>query len=78
MRILLDTHTFIWWDSDPAKLSLRAITLCSAGFSGDCEVQAAKGHQKTVLPDRLLILYNYAIRIALPIGKQKPIFVNDL
>ena len=20
MRLLLDTHTFIWWDSDPARL----------------------------------------------------------
>ena len=24
MRLLLDTHTFIWWDSDPARLSSRA------------------------------------------------------
>jgi len=29
MRILLDTHTFIWWDTDPAKLSARALALCS-------------------------------------------------
>jgi PIN domain nuclease of toxin-antitoxin system len=21
MKLLLDTHTFIWWDSDPSKLS---------------------------------------------------------
>jgi len=21
MKLLLDTHTFIWWDSEPAKLS---------------------------------------------------------
>lgn len=21
MKLLLDTHTFIWWDSDPARLS---------------------------------------------------------
>lgn len=24
MKGLLDTHTFIWWDSDPAKLSAAA------------------------------------------------------
>ena len=24
MRLLLDTHTFIWWDSDPARLSAVA------------------------------------------------------
>lgn len=25
MKGLLDTHTFIWWDSDPSKLSARAL-----------------------------------------------------
>lgn len=25
MRGLLDTHTFIWWDSEPAKLSAPAL-----------------------------------------------------
>lgn len=29
MKLLLDTHTFIWWDSDPAKLSAAALALCS-------------------------------------------------
>jgi len=29
MRLLFDTHTFIWWDSDPAKLSATAVALCS-------------------------------------------------
>jgi PIN domain nuclease of toxin-antitoxin system len=28
MRLLLDTHTFIWWDSDPEKLSSKALALC--------------------------------------------------
>jgi PIN domain nuclease of toxin-antitoxin system len=28
MRLLLDTHTFIWWDSEPGKLSSRALALC--------------------------------------------------
>lgn len=27
MKLLLDTHTFIWWDSDPAKLSKKALYL---------------------------------------------------
>ncbi len=26
MKLLLDTHTFIWWDSNQAKLSPRALT----------------------------------------------------
>src|SRR5436190_8386345 len=25
MRLLLDTHAFIWWDSDPAQLSAAAL-----------------------------------------------------
>ena len=28
MRLLLDTHTFIWWDSEPEKLSSKALALC--------------------------------------------------
>ena len=28
MRLLLDTHTFIWWDSDPAKLSPTVLSQC--------------------------------------------------
>lgn len=28
MKLLLDTHTFIWWDSTPAKLSAAALALC--------------------------------------------------
>ena len=28
MKLLLDTHAFIWWDSDLARLSPRALSLC--------------------------------------------------
>ncbi len=28
MKLLLDTHAFIWWDSDPERLSRRALALC--------------------------------------------------
>ncbi len=28
MRVLLDTHAFPWWDSDPARLSSRVLALC--------------------------------------------------
>jgi len=27
MKLLMDTHTFIWWDSDPERLSVQAKTL---------------------------------------------------
>jgi PIN domain nuclease of toxin-antitoxin system len=29
VKLLLDTHTFIWWDSDPTRLSATALALCS-------------------------------------------------
>lgn len=28
MKLLLDTHTFIWWDSEPEKLSPGVLALC--------------------------------------------------
>ena len=28
MKLLLDTHTFLWWDSEPEKLSRRVLELC--------------------------------------------------
>ncbi|BDI29246.1 twitching motility protein PilT [Capsulimonas corticalis] len=28
MNLLLDTHVFIWWSSDPGKLSSRVADLC--------------------------------------------------
>lgn len=28
MKLLLDTHTFIWWDSKPSKLSPQVLALC--------------------------------------------------
>jgi PIN domain nuclease of toxin-antitoxin system len=28
MKALLDTHTFIWWDSEPERLSATALAIC--------------------------------------------------
>jgi PIN domain nuclease of toxin-antitoxin system len=28
MKLLLDTHAFIWWDSEPGNLSAHALALC--------------------------------------------------
>jgi PIN domain nuclease of toxin-antitoxin system len=28
MKLLLDTHTFIWWDNEPDKLSTKVLDLC--------------------------------------------------
>lgn len=29
MKLLLDTHIFIWWDSEPARLSGPVLALCT-------------------------------------------------
>jgi PIN domain nuclease of toxin-antitoxin system len=28
MKLLLDTHAFIWWDSEPVRLSAEVLALC--------------------------------------------------
>lgn len=28
MKLLLDTHAFLWWDSNPDKLSPQALAAC--------------------------------------------------
>ncbi|MCG2684183.1 MAG: type II toxin-antitoxin system VapC family toxin, partial [Planctomycetales bacterium] len=28
MKLLFDTHAFIWWDSEPSRLSSRVLALC--------------------------------------------------
>ena len=28
MKLLLDTHTFIWWDSEPQRLSQKILNIC--------------------------------------------------
>ncbi len=28
MKLLLDTHTFIWWDSQPQRLSQQILNMC--------------------------------------------------
>jgi len=28
MKVLLDTHAFIWWDSDPLRLSQQSLSVC--------------------------------------------------
>ena len=30
MKLLLDTHTFMWWDSDKSKLSPTALEACES------------------------------------------------
>jgi PIN domain nuclease of toxin-antitoxin system len=59
MKILLDTHAFIWWDSDPSKLSPRALAVCqdssnslmlSIGSVWEMQIKVQLGKLKLNLP----------------------------
>ncbi|MBI4518803.1 MAG: type II toxin-antitoxin system VapC family toxin [Deltaproteobacteria bacterium] len=59
MKVLLDTHTFICWDSDPAKLLARATAACldpantsllSAASVWEMVIKAALGKLTLSLP----------------------------
>lgn len=59
MKLLLDTHTFIWWDSEPAKLSPQALTLCqertnslllSVASAWEMQIKLQLGKLKLTMP----------------------------
>lgn len=59
MKLLLDTHTFIWWDSDPNKLSPKALSLCqdtantliiSVASAWEMRIKAQLGKLKLTVP----------------------------
>ena len=59
MRLLLDTHTFIWWDSEPAKLSPKMLALCqnpdnelilSVASLWEMQIKAQLGKMKLIMP----------------------------
>ncbi len=55
MRLLLDTHVFIWWDSEPAKLSPRVLALC-------------QDRENTLL---LSVVSAWEIQVKIQLGKLK-------
>lgn len=64
MRILLDTHTFIWWDSNPGQLSPQAMSLCqdsentlllSVASVWEMQIKTQLGKMKLGLPLRDII-----------------------
>jgi PIN domain nuclease of toxin-antitoxin system len=65
MRLLLDTHTFIWWDSDPLRLTPQALAICqnpenllllSVASVWEIQIKLQLGKLKLVLPLPELIL----------------------
>jgi PIN domain nuclease of toxin-antitoxin system len=59
MKLLFDTHAFIWWDSEPNKLSERVLALChdpanellfSVVSAWEMQIKAQLGKLKLSLP----------------------------
>jgi PIN domain nuclease of toxin-antitoxin system len=64
MKILLDTHAFIWWDSDVSQLSPTALQLCqdpantlllSAASVWEMQIKQQLGKLKLKLPLREIV-----------------------
>ena len=59
MKVLLDTHTFIWWDSEPLRLSPQVLNICqnpenllllSVASVWEMQIKLQLGKLKLVLP----------------------------
>jgi len=59
MKILLDTHTFLWWTLEPAKLSQPVLTVCqekenlillSVASAWEMQIKLQSGKLKIDLP----------------------------
>jgi len=68
MRLLLDTHAFIWWDSEPERLPRKVLRLCrdprhelllSVVSLWEIQIKRQLGKLRLALPwdpfDRLLV-----------------------
>jgi PIN domain nuclease of toxin-antitoxin system len=89
MKLLLDTHIFIWWDSDPNQLSSQAKALCedptnslvlSVASIWEMQIKQQFGKLKLRLPLSELIdnqKQNNGIEI-LPINPEHVFFLDNL
>jgi len=64
MKLLLDTHTFIWWDSEPNRLSPKILALCqdpnnelilSVASLWEMQIKTHLGKMKLTMPLASLI-----------------------
>lgn len=60
MRLLFDTHAFLWWDMEPTKLSTKVLEACQddrntllLSVASLWEIQIKQGIGKLSLPDTL-------------------------
>ena len=89
MKLLLDTHTFIWWDSEPAKLSTKVLALCqdqentlilSVASVWEIQIKSQLGKIKLNLPLKELIISQQKINniVILPIALKHILSLEGL
>ena len=89
MRLLLDTHAFIWLDADPEKLSDRASGLChdpenelflSVASLWEIQIKSQLGKLKLKSPLRELVNAEKAANglLVLPIRPEHTYALDDL
>jgi PIN domain nuclease of toxin-antitoxin system len=89
MKLLLDTHTFIWWDSEPAKLSTKVLALCqdqentlilSVASVWEIQIKSQLGKIKLNLPLKELIVSQQKINniVILPIALKHILSLEGL
>ncbi len=89
MKLLFDTHTFIWWDSEPNKLSSKALELLSNSANikllsivsiWEIQIKHQLGKLSLILPLKNIIdeqINNHNISI-LPIATDHILGLNNL
>ena len=89
MRLLLDTHTFLWWDTAPEKLSKTALALCrdpsnilllSVASIWEMQIKFQLGKLSLALPLRQIVMdHQQSNRIEiLPIAVEHILALQDL
>lgn len=89
MKLLLDTHAFIWWDSDPDRLSSRVLSFCqdsgnslllSVASTWEMQIKIQLGKLKLDLPLAELIENQQRVNRLeiLPIGLEHVLALDQL
>ena len=89
MKLLLDTHAFLWWDSDPGKLSPKALAACqdpanemvlSVASVWEMQIKLQLGKLKLSLPLETIIETQQATNaiVILPIALAHVLALREL
>jgi PIN domain nuclease of toxin-antitoxin system len=88
MKLLLDTHTFIWWDSEPERLSKRALValedltnelLLSAAVIWEIQIKHQAGKLDLNMPlEKIVAKHEADETVVLPITHRHVLALNNL